>query len=181
MESHRSQRTILFPSSFNFRRHPSAPISYHDVGFPHSWIPTSKRIPLPRSIRARYPRSFRHPLRDFPGDNQALATSPVTTLCGGIAKSRCGREERCGRDVGGANLRQQQQYRVSSNRLHPLETPADAHTRSICAHLPTPVSHTLVASCSSGAGLVQGHFRCSQNPFFEHLVILLVVLLVLSQ
>ena len=41
--------------------------------------------------------SFRHPLRDFPGDNQALATSPVTTLCGGIAKSRCGREERCGR------------------------------------------------------------------------------------
>ena len=124
--------------------------------------------------------SFRHPLRDFPGDNQALATSPVTTLCGGIAKSRCGREERCGRDVGGAKLRQQQQYRVSSNRLHPLETPADAHTRSICAHLPTPVSHTLVASCSSGAGLVQGHFRCSQNPFFEHLVILLVVLLVLS-
>ena len=118
--------------------------------------------------------SFRHPLRDFPGDNQALATSPVTTLCGGIA--RCGREERCGR----SQIKTAAAVQGLFQPFAPLETPADAHTRSICAHLPTPVSHTLVASCSSGAGLVQGHFRCSQNPFFEHLVILLVVLLVLS-
>ena len=177
MESHRSQRTILFPSSFNFRRHPSAPISYHDVGFPHSWIPTSKRIPDPSEHDIL--GSFRHPLRDFPGDNQALVSGDdlMWRHCKVQMWKRGEMWERCGRSL----IKPQQQYRVSSNRLHPLETPADAHTRSICAHLPTPVSHTLVASCSSGAGLVQGHFRCSQNPFFEHLVILLAVLLVLSQ
>ena len=178
---------LLFPSSFNFRWHPSSPISYHDVGFlPSHTHGFQVDSTSPRADpSAPYPQ-LRCPLLDFPGDNQ-----PPRCLRWqrpyAAALQRPDGDWRSLSHVGGAKLRQQEGLFQPFGP--PLETqtspPADAHTTgSICAHLPpqsvTPWCPAALVLELHSPGLAQGHFWCTKGHFLVHLVILLVVLLVFS-
>ena len=108
----------------------------------------------------------------------------TTSVCRGIATSRWGLEKplQCGRSqikTAGGSL-----PTVWTPPRNPDQPSADAHTRSICAHLPpqsvTPWCPAALVLVLHSPGLAQGHFWCTKGHFLVHLVILLVVLLVFS-